>query len=248
MTTSRTPRRLPPVSDTVPTAARRGRPARLSVEAVVATALRLLDEAPAEDLTMTRVAQALETTTMALYRYFPSREAMLSAMADHVFGEFDTDSAAPDLPWQEALFRWQCALKALFQRHRGLTRLMGWSGRLSGPWFRVQMPVIEILDANGFKGKTLADASTWFLGSTVGMLVVDNASGLLAFHGGQKLSPLTLDFVSGLPYLNARQKEIALETLPLLPAVDTGALIEFGFRQLIRGLEAMKAGDLVDKI
>jgi TetR/AcrR family tetracycline transcriptional repressor len=218
---------------------RRGRPARLSREAVLAAARELLDGEPASDLTMTRVAQALRTTTMALYRYFPSREALLTALAESVFAEFDPEPLQPGTKWQDALFHWQCALRAHFEKHRGLTRLMGWGGSLSGPWFRAQMPVIEILRENGFAGRRLAEASTWFLGSTVGMLVVDYASGLLAFHGAQA-EPLTLDFVSGLPYLTPRQRVIAEETLPHLPEVDKAALTEFGFRQLIRGLEVMR--------
>lgn len=219
---------------------RRGRPARLSREAVLAAARDLLDSEPAADLTMTRVAQALRTTTMALYRYFPSREALLTALAESVFAAFDPEPVPPGTNWQDALFHWQCALRAHFEQHHGLTRLMGWGGTLSGPWFRAQMPVIEILRDNGFAGKLLAEASTWFLGSTVGMLVVDYAGGLLAFHG-PRADPLTLDFVSGLPYLTPRQRAIAEETLPHVPAVDKAALTEFGFRQLIRGLELMRA-------
>ena len=64
--------------------------------------------------------------------------------------------------------------------------------------------------------------------------------GLLAFHG-PRADPLTLDFVSGLSFLTPRQREIAEETLPHVPSVDKTALTEFGFRQLIRGLELMRA-------
>ena len=73
----------------------------------------------------------------------------------------------------------------------------------------------------------------------VGMLVVDYAGGLLAFHG-PRADPLTLDFASGLSFLTPRQRAIAEETLPHLPEIDKAALTEFGFRQLIRGLELMR--------
>ena len=139
---------------------RRGRPARLSNESVILAALTLLDGCSADEFTMTRVAQALGTTTMALYRYFPSREALLEALADHVFAQFRMPAGAPLNSWQDTLFAWQCAFKAHVERHQALTRLMAWNGHLSGAWLRVQMPVIEALHGAGLRGRPLVEAIT----------------------------------------------------------------------------------------
>jgi TetR/AcrR family tetracycline transcriptional repressor len=55
---------------------------RLSREQVLAAALGLLDEAGLEQLTMRRLAAALGVQNGATYWHFPSKQALLEAMAD----------------------------------------------------------------------------------------------------------------------------------------------------------------------
>ena len=223
---------------------RRGRPARLSSEAVIQAALTLIEGCPAEEFTMTRIAQALGTTTMALYRYFPSREALLEALADHVFAQFDM-VVKPDATWQETLFAWQWALKSHFEQHQTLHRLMAWNGRLSGAWLRVQMPVIEALHSQGLRGRKLNNAVTWFMTETAGLLTIGTADVLLSFEGrGHAARGYgAIDVADSLAYLNPGQRAIMEEDMiPYTPTLDVDAMIEFGFRHLIRGIEAMVAG------
>lgn len=237
-------------SDFMPPAKRRGRPARLSAETVVLAALALLDDCPADDFTMTRVAQAVGTTTMALYRYFPSRDALLDALANHVFAQFEMERVPAGRPWQDTLFAWQCALKSHFERHQTLTRLMAWNGHLSGAWLRVQMPVIEALHAAGFHGRLLTNAVTWFLTDTVGLLTIGSADLLLSFDGRGTKGPgfRSLNVIDSLDCLDARQRELVLEMLPHSREFDTDAMIEFGFKNLIRGIETLLNGaDLPSK-
>jgi AcrR family transcriptional regulator len=195
---------------------------------------------------MTGIAQAVGTTTMALYRYFSSRDALLDAVSTHVFGQFRMQSP-PDATWQETLFAWQCALKATFERYPSLTRLMAWNNHLSGAWLRVQMPVIEALRDAGFRGYRLAYASTWFLTDTPGMLTI--ALGLgdpLMTSGGtdEALSSFTrLNIPDSLDQLDDKGRQLMQEILPHAPNLDTNALIEFGFRHLIAGIEALLRED-----
>jgi len=223
---------------------RRGRPARLSADTVIEAALKLLDTCAAEDFTMTRVAQALGTTTMALYRYFPSREALLDALANHVFAQFRMQVPA-DATWQETLFAWQNALKAHFERHQALTRLMAWNGRLSGAWLKVLMPVIETLYGIGFRGRRLNDAVTWFLSATTGLLTIATADMLLSFDGRGTVGPgyRGLNVADSMDSLDEREKEIMREILPHANNIDTDAMIAFGFRHLISGVERLMKGE-----
>ncbi len=62
----------------------RGRPPRLSRERIVEGAVEVLLAEPAVSLTIKRVADAVGAAPMALYRYFPDRDALLQATADHV--------------------------------------------------------------------------------------------------------------------------------------------------------------------
>jgi AcrR family transcriptional regulator len=87
---------------------RRGPRPGLTVEQIVAAAMALADAEGIDGVSMSRVAERLEVTTMALYRYVSSKAELLALMADAAIG-----SAEPiqDLPqdgsaWREALERW----------------------------------------------------------------------------------------------------------------------------------------------
>ncbi|HCT14480.1 MAG TPA: hypothetical protein DIW82_06730 [Corynebacterium nuruki] len=71
----------PPTVTPDPPRRRRGRPSRFSPADAVAAALDI----GVSTFTMSAVAQRLEVTTPALYRCFPSREALLEASLSAVF-------------------------------------------------------------------------------------------------------------------------------------------------------------------
>ncbi|WNE94734.1 helix-turn-helix domain containing protein [Streptomyces luomodiensis] len=83
----------------------RGRPPRLSREQIVRSAAELAVREPEVALTVKRVAEAVGSAPMALYRYFPDRDDLLQAVADRVMA----DAQHKDLPggtWQERLRAW----------------------------------------------------------------------------------------------------------------------------------------------
>ncbi len=222
-----------------PGSRRRGRPPRLSADTVVRAAVTLLNSGPAESFTMTGVAQAVGTTTMALYRYFPSREALLEAVSDHVFGQFQVTPPRPGERWQDTLFGWQCALKTHFQRYPALTKLMAWNGRISGAWMRVLMPVVEALHAAGFRGHQLAYASKWFLTDTAGLLTIELADLLLS--DGASRPHNTLNISDSLEQLTEAQKRLILDMSTYSRNLDNHQILEFAFRHLIAGMEVLLA-------
>jgi AcrR family transcriptional regulator len=75
--------------------------ARLDLEAVLDAAIALADEGGLEAVSLRRLADRLGVTAMALYRYVPSKEALLDGMADRLYGELDLPG--PDDGWWEGL-------------------------------------------------------------------------------------------------------------------------------------------------
>ena len=61
----------------------RGPKPALSLEAVIDAALGIADREGLSALTMARVAQELKVTTMATYRYVPSKEELIDLMIEH---------------------------------------------------------------------------------------------------------------------------------------------------------------------
>jgi AcrR family transcriptional regulator len=75
--------------------------ARLDREQVVSAALALADEAGLDAVSLRRVADRLGVTPMALYRHVASKDDLLDAMADRLYGELDLP--APGDPWWDTL-------------------------------------------------------------------------------------------------------------------------------------------------
>lgn len=69
-------------------------PARNSRDDVVTVALRLLDETGLPDLTMRRLAAALDVQPSALYWHFPDKQTLLAAVSDRIIA----GAPSPRLP------------------------------------------------------------------------------------------------------------------------------------------------------
>ncbi|MFE7120163.1 TetR/AcrR family transcriptional regulator C-terminal domain-containing protein, partial [Streptomyces sp. NPDC057654] len=76
------------------TSTARGRPARLDPSRTVETALRLLDESGLDALTMRRLADAEGVQAGALYRYFATKQELLTAMAERMLAGVVAKAAA----------------------------------------------------------------------------------------------------------------------------------------------------------
>lgn len=70
--------------------------------AVVAAALRQLDENGLPDLTMRRLAAALDVQPSALYHHFPNKQTLLAAVSDRILAGARRPSD-PGLDWRRAV-------------------------------------------------------------------------------------------------------------------------------------------------
>lgn len=68
---------------------------------VVDAALRILDDWGLPELTMRRLASALEVQPSALYHHFTNKQTLLAAVADRI-QEAARPGPSPGLPWYEA--------------------------------------------------------------------------------------------------------------------------------------------------
>jgi AcrR family transcriptional regulator len=210
-----------------------GRQARLSREKIIDQALVLLADMTAEELTMTRIAECLGTTTMSLYKYFANREALLDAVAEHTFGLFETSMPAIGT-WQERLLAWLRALQQHLDEYPTMLKVIGWEGRVSGAWVRVIAPVAQLLKEQGLQDERQAVVLVWFMSSVMGLLRTETMD---APAYRQKYSLSALDKVSH------QEQQAFLSLLPFLPTTDREQVMEFGLRQLVLSLENVLKDD-----
>jgi AcrR family transcriptional regulator len=90
---------------------------RLSAERIVGAAVELADAAGLEAVTMSRVAERLGVTTMALYRHLRSKDELVALMVEAASAiPPATDDRAP-AGWRSALEGWSWDLLAMVRRH-----------------------------------------------------------------------------------------------------------------------------------
>lgn len=95
---------------------RRGPRAELSLQRVVATAIRLADAQGLGQVSMARIADELGFTTMSLYRHLRSKEELLVHLQDAVLGVPPRQSTDGAL-WRDGLAAWTRELFEIYTRH-----------------------------------------------------------------------------------------------------------------------------------
>ncbi|MFB7618331.1 TetR/AcrR family transcriptional regulator [Kitasatospora sp. NPDC056181] len=102
---------------------RGGRPAQISVDRITAAAIEVLDREGLEALTMRRIGAHLGVAAMSLYRHLPGRDAILSAVVDHLFATALTglDSGPA---WPEALTGFAAAYRRMLLEHPNAVPLL----------------------------------------------------------------------------------------------------------------------------
>ncbi|RKR91241.1 TetR family transcriptional regulator [Micromonospora pisi] len=88
---------------------------------VAAAAIRIADEQGIEAVSMRKVAAALGTGPMSLYRYVDNKEALCELMLDHMFGE--TELPEPTGDWRVDLAEVARSLRRSQLRHPWLARI-----------------------------------------------------------------------------------------------------------------------------
>lgn len=97
----------------------RGRPAKgpkpgLSLERIVAAAVRVADTDGLAAVSMSRVAAELGTGPMSLYRYVSAKDELLTLMTDTAYGP-PPDELAPGRGWRAGMHEWAwlslCAMR-----------------------------------------------------------------------------------------------------------------------------------------
>lgn len=107
----------------VPSGSSRGRPARISVDDVVAAGIAVADEQGLAAVTMRAVAARLDASPMALYAHVPDKTTLLALMTDHVLARMphaDYDGIAD---WRERLAAIAADNRAVHLAHPWLASL-----------------------------------------------------------------------------------------------------------------------------
>jgi TetR/AcrR family transcriptional regulator, tetracycline repressor protein len=215
-------------ADTQPGLAGAPEPDRLSLEAIVATAIEVAEEHGYDKLTMRRLADALGVGTMTLYGYFRTKDQLLSVVADRMFGEVEVPQDG-NLPWQEQIIVVLRAVHDLLIEHPKLAEI-------------VARRSVDGLSASRLSEQLLAGLRRSGLDDRTAVLVYDSLS---AFTVAFALREAARRDQAAM----ARQRLLAIDELPeadyenvrelswLLVGGGSTGRFEDALRMYIRGIE-----------
>jgi len=208
----------------------RGRPPRLSEQAIIDKTMELLTSHSADDISMAMVAESLAIPTMSLYNYFANHAALLNAVSDYAFSLFKFPRSQLQKPWQEALLAWLWALQEHFDRHPVAIKIVSVEGQASLAWTKVMTPAMEVLKGLGLKDSALTFAIAWFTSETIGLMMIESSA-----HPSRQVYAQREVF----PGLNGDAQADHLLLKKHIGKIRRDDILNFGFRSAIRALEQL---------
>ena len=147
---------------------RPGRPSRISRDQIVSTTLEILEQSGVADFSIGKLAKQLGVAPMALYRYFPSRDALLDAAADEAFMQIKLPE--PSGRWQDFVTSWMRTLLTHFERYPLALEVIAWDEHLSPGWLHVWLPILEVMANEEPDDERLAFIASWFSYASIGFI------------------------------------------------------------------------------
>ncbi len=134
----------------------RGSKPTMSREDIVQAAISVADRNGLAALTMAAVAERLGFTTMALYRYFPNKEALIDASVDAAMGT-PPPRSGPRESWRQEVNAWAYAKRAMLIARPWLAELPFVAAPHGPNWLSWHEALLESLADTGLSPEDLMD-------------------------------------------------------------------------------------------
>jgi len=134
----------------------RGPKPTVSRAEVVAAAIRIADGYGLAALTMQAVAEQLGFTTMALYRYFPNKEALIDACVDAALGT-PPQRGGPREGWRKEVKHWAYAKRAMLCSRPWLAELPFVAAPHGPNWLSWHEALLRTIADTGFSPEDMMD-------------------------------------------------------------------------------------------
>jgi AcrR family transcriptional regulator len=213
----------------MPSGPRRGPRPSLTPEAIARAGIAIADAEGLEGLTMQRVAESLDVTKMALYRYVPGKAELVALMLETAIGQ---PPPAPAADWRGQLDDWARQLFDRYRRHPWAQAATVGS-RVPGPnelaWLE---RVVAALADTGLTAAEQLDVAVLLVGHARN-LAEHSADGTAPEHGREAaFTVLVRGREERFPALAA-----ALASLPAEPPGDQA--LDFGLARILDGIQAL---------
>jgi TetR/AcrR family tetracycline transcriptional repressor len=222
---------------------RSGRPRageeRLSREAILTTALRIVDEEGIDALTMRRLASTLGVNPMSLYHHLPNKAAVLGGLAELVFAGVERSDPGDAVPWQEQLKNAARAYRNALKAHPNLAlQVLADTSAVSEVVIVTDEPFYRALDRAGLPPRQIFESANTIVDFIHGFALAEAAVRSDTFD----LAPDLLARVEALPAGKAPTlARVVGELGPEGLAYDFDSGFESGLTILTAGIAASTA-------
>ncbi|MGI8505313.1 MAG: TetR/AcrR family transcriptional regulator [Solirubrobacteraceae bacterium] len=215
------------------------RPRSLSREALVATALEIIDAEGLDAMTMRTVAHSLGTGAASLYAHVSGKEELLELVIERVIGELELPGEPDSERWQEQIKACSRSMRALFARHGDLARATFARIPLGENALRWSEWMIAVLRGAGLPEQVIAYAC-----DLLPLYVMAHAYEESLFASEGTAPDQARAFVEDLRSYFAslpveRFPNVVSLAGPLTAGAEGDERFEFGLEVLLRGLAAM---------
>jgi AcrR family transcriptional regulator len=207
------------------------RKARLTERAIAGAALAVLDTEGIEAMTMRRLAAELATSPMALYNYFPDKEAVLEAVTQLMLAEIE--APPPGVGWQETARRIMRSARAVALRHPYAAGLISRFPPRTPDALAFVEAGFRSFRAAGFDPRSTAQAYRTLVAYSLGTQEIEMRD-YFGSHAAAHPPADTLDQPSA-----GRLLPTVEEVGPELANADPEQEFEYGLNVVLAGLEAL---------
>ena len=203
----------------------------LTAEGILDAAERVAAEG-FEALTVRAVASELRASTMALYRYFATKDDLVNALLDRVLGRFESTPTSDD--WLEDLRRFAREHRRILQRHAWAITPLFTHPNPGLNAVRIGEEALRVLHRGGISGEHAVATFSGILSLNCGWSTFTAARDGLRPGGGDQ-EPTLRDELSGLP---PDQYPLTVEVAESMGNYGSDTHYELALGQLLAGIQA----------
>lgn len=169
---------------------------RLSREAILTAALRIVDDEGIDALTMRRLASTLGVNPMSIYHHLPNKAAVLGGLAELVFAGVERPDPGDAVPWQDQLKDAARAYRNALRAHPNLAlQVLSDTSAVSEVVVATVEPFYRALDRAGLSARQIFESVNTVIDFLHGFALGENAVRAETFD----LAPDLQARVEGLP-------------------------------------------------
>lgn len=199
--------------------------------------MELADEIGMADLTIRRLAEALDVKPMSIYHHIPNKDAIIDAMVDRVFAEIDLPEGDD---WRAAMQTRMRSARTALARHPWAPAIMESRTSPGSATLAHHDAVLGCFRTAGFSLALSAHAYA-LVDSYLYGFALQEAS--LPATGGDEMQEVATEMAGDMPDGMYPFLEELTRDLILQPGYDFAAEFDFGLELLLDGLAARRESE-----